>query len=430
MKWLAIRGITLASSALLALNVAIPEAVRAASLVGGLGGPRGYGTTFLGPNDDGSTGEIALPFEIQFFGNTYNSLFLNNNGNITFRSPLSSFTPTAFPGAPQPMIAPYWADVDTRAAGSGVLWYTAPNPNSFIATWDNVGYFGNRDDKLNSFQLILSRDPATDTFGTFTTEFRYEQLQWTTGDFSGGTNGLGGTPAVAGYDDGINANWFALPGSRTGDVLNLTNLSNTGTPGQFKFRFSTGGTPPGSIPSNPLLPYLVDAGFQFEFAVTNPSATTFIDPDIAIGYDYIVNSGPLFDSVTAPTGINADNLFDLYFSGDSCATFSNSQGQITGGVEFLFSTPQRCFSIQGIDVAANLDPADPVAFVTGVSFDSIGTVNITQTPITQFVNPPEGPSEDVPGPLPVFGVFAALGYSRKLRKRIKNNKLSVINSID
>jgi hypothetical protein len=121
-------------------------------------------------------------------------------------------------------------------------------------------------------------------------------------------------------------------------------------------------------------------------------------------------------------------LFDLYFSGDSCATISNSQGQITGGVEFLFSSPQQWFTIQGIDVAANLDPTDPVAFVTGVSFDQIGTVNLTQTPITQFVDS-QGASR-VPCPLPVLGVVAALGYSRKLRMRIKSSKLSVTSSID
>ena len=114
MKMISSRRIALASAALLGLNVAIPEAVRAASRVDGLGGPRGYGTTFLGPNDDGSTGGITLPFEIQFFGNTYSRIFLNNNGNITFNGPLGAFTLTAFPGAPQPIIAPYWADVGTR----------------------------------------------------------------------------------------------------------------------------------------------------------------------------------------------------------------------------------------------------------------------------------------------------------------------------
>ena len=38
---------------------------------------------------------------------------------------------------------------------------------------------------------------------------------------------------------------------------------------------------------------------------------------------------------------------------------------------------------------------------------------------------------DVPGPLPLLGVAAAFGYSRKLRKRIKESKsLSLVGAID
>lgn len=36
----------------------------------------------------------------------------------------------------------------------------------------------------------------------------------------------------------------------------------------------------------------------------------------------------------------------------------------------------------------------------------------------------------VPGPLPVFGVAAVFGYSRKLRKRVRNSKLPVSSAID
>jgi hypothetical protein len=64
-----------------------------------------------------------------------------------------------------------------------------------------------------------------------------------------------------------------------------------------------------------------------------------------------------------------------------------------------------------------LDPTDTMAFVAGVTFDSMGTVSVTQTPITQFVDP-----ASVPGPLPLFGVGAAFAYSRKLRNRIKTSK--------
>src|SRR5689334_18377392 len=35
------------------------------------------------PNDDSTFPAISLPFSINYFGTTYNSIFINNNGNAT-----------------------------------------------------------------------------------------------------------------------------------------------------------------------------------------------------------------------------------------------------------------------------------------------------------------------------------------------------------
>ena len=90
---------------------------------------------------------------------------MNNNGDISFNEPLSGYTPDEFPLVDSvPVIAPYWADVDTRGTGS-VSYRLTTDPEiilrvrneiavafpqlstSFIAqevvvaTWDRVGYF-------------------------------------------------------------------------------------------------------------------------------------------------------------------------------------------------------------------------------------------------------------------------------------------------
>ena len=62
-------------------------------------------------------------------------------------------------------------------------------------TWDDVGYYSYGTNKLNSFQLVLINEGN----GNFDIEYRFGDIEWTTGSASGGSNGLGGTPARVGY---------------------------------------------------------------------------------------------------------------------------------------------------------------------------------------------------------------------------------------
>ena len=64
-------------------------------------------------------------------------------------------------------------------------------------------------------------------------------MQWTTGDSSGGTNGLGGNAATAGYDAGDLANFFNIPGSGTSEIINITQTNNVGNPGMWIFNISS-----------------------------------------------------------------------------------------------------------------------------------------------------------------------------------------------
>ncbi|MGB3756687.1 MAG: nidogen-like domain-containing protein [Rivularia sp. (in: cyanobacteria)] len=92
------------------------KAQAAGIILDGFGGDAGFGDLALPRNDDGSSNQLNLPFGINFFGNNFDNFFINNNGNLTFTNPLGSFTPQPFPLSNQPIIAPYWADVDTRCA--------------------------------------------------------------------------------------------------------------------------------------------------------------------------------------------------------------------------------------------------------------------------------------------------------------------------
>ena len=265
LRWILRRGVLPA----LLTATAATTAVDAVPLLSGFGGPAGYGSGELASNDDGSTAVIdvssAFTLGINFFSSSftparpyYRSLYVNNNGNLTFNGALGTFTPTSFPIADQPMIAAWWGDVDTRnrtvtpdtrnrvyyaleAAGA-----TRPeggtSPGRFIATWHYVGYYSNGNDLLNDFQIVLT-NRSDIVAGDYDVELRYNQCQWTTGSASGGTGGLGGTPAQAGFDAGNRRDFFALPGSQTAAVLNLCTTSNVvpAVPGLWRFNIRSGG---------------------------------------------------------------------------------------------------------------------------------------------------------------------------------------------
>lgn len=232
---------------------AVPLGARAIPLLNDMGGPAGYGTLSLDPNDDGSypsAVSITSAFGARganFFGTFYTSMYVNNNGNITFRGPVGTYTPSPFPIASQPMIAPWWGDVDTRGtvaspAGSNRIYFDV-RPGRATVTWYNVGYYGSHVDKLNDFQLVLYDRSAQRVAGDFDVEFRYNRCVWTTGDASGGSGGLGGTPAQAGFDAGNSRDYVTLPGSRTAAVLNLCTTTNQtgGAPGHWLYQIRSGG---------------------------------------------------------------------------------------------------------------------------------------------------------------------------------------------
>jgi hypothetical protein len=176
-----------------------------------------FSSTPLPANDDGSTGQVNLGFTINFFGQQYSQLYVNNNGNVTFNGPLATFTPFGLTTSFTPIIAPFFADVDTRGSGSAVTTYgqgTLNGHQAFVVTWDGVGYYNQGTDKLNQFQLVLI-DRADVSAGDFDIEFNYGQIQWEAGGASGGVGGLGGTSAHAGWSNGSGTpgTFFELTGS-------------------------------------------------------------------------------------------------------------------------------------------------------------------------------------------------------------------------
>lgn len=182
--------------------------------------PAANGWIELPRNDDGSYGPVSLGWNFSLFGTTYNSVYINTNGNITFESSLSQYTPDGFPIG-TPMIAAFWGDVDTRNSSSGSIWYKLFS-DRLVITWDRVGYFYYNVDKVNTFQMTIKANTAPNFTGNDVI-FAYDDMQWTTGDVSGGAGGLGGSPATVGANRGDNINYiqtgrFNLSGSAAPNV--------------------------------------------------------------------------------------------------------------------------------------------------------------------------------------------------------------------
>ncbi|KAL9985251.1 hypothetical protein ACROYT_G007629 [Oculina patagonica] len=219
------------------------------------------GDLLLPANDDGSSGTVPISIPFPFFDRNHDSLFVNTNGVISFLVQVSQYTPDTFPlGDNRRLVAPFWADVNTRNGGE-VFYRETTDPNLlqqatddvtaafvdqrkfkatwlFIATWYEVAFFGasgNYTNKRNTFQAVL----ITNGRHSFVI-FNYNKITWTTGTFSGGDYaGLGGNPAQAGFNAGDGVRYFNIPGSATDQVIDIRTQSNVGKPGRWMFRIDS-----------------------------------------------------------------------------------------------------------------------------------------------------------------------------------------------
>ena len=221
------------------------------------------GDNVLAPGDD-SYSEPMQIWPFKYFGKEESEIIVNVNGAISFGKGLTYYTP--YCGAlnlKSPMIAPFWADSDTKPEIGGQIFFRQTNepdmlkkadrmldkalPEGFntewlyIATWRNVTYFGAdscREREIeeyprNTFQMILAND-GTHSFVIFL----YNQLQWFAGTASGGDRclGIGGFPAKVGFDVGDGETFYTVPGSCTPNVQSVGWTSNADAPGKWVFR--------------------------------------------------------------------------------------------------------------------------------------------------------------------------------------------------
>lgn len=123
-----------------------------------------------GPNVDDGFVQATLVNPFTFYGTSQTSIFMNDNGNLTFGTGDTDFSATeAEMLANQPRIAPCWGDFDSGSGGNLTF---GESSGVFSATWANVPMFASNDQ--NTF--CASLDSAT---GVIT--LTYQQVPLTIG---------------------------------------------------------------------------------------------------------------------------------------------------------------------------------------------------------------------------------------------------------
>jgi hypothetical protein len=153
--------------------------------------------------DDCITGDIAIGFPFNFYGNTYTNLRIQSNGIVGFGgmtyTGFNGFTIPAS-GVPNNYIAGLFADIDITCGGTITYQQIGTAPNrQFVVSFNNVAPYGGASPTCSgtgtaSFQIILNEN------GSFQTIISQLSANWASSwgsEITQGTENSNGTYAVA-----------------------------------------------------------------------------------------------------------------------------------------------------------------------------------------------------------------------------------------
>lgn len=196
-----------------------------------------------------------------------------------------------------------------------------------------------------------------------------------TGLMTGFVTTAGATSGFVG--DSLGYQLLDVPGSTftVGEAINNS--------GQVSGLYTDGGTGAtrGFIATPVSLPTGTTSGGAYVFSVqVIPNTPIFIDPVVAVGYDYrIGKKNPRIATVRLPIGIG-DSLYRLEVGGRK---YVLAGGDLFDFRAHGFRKGVEKFRVGCIEVDALLDPANPQAFPTELTFMEAGLFTGTQKPLTR-----------------------------------------------
>ncbi|MBI5758891.1 MAG: CHRD domain-containing protein [Planctomycetales bacterium] len=262
------------------------------------------------------------------------------------------------------LVSGFLSQVTVTASAAGVLnaWFDFNSDGDFLDDGERIGF--RRDG-----------DPNTVPFSS---------------DFpvTAGINNLN-FMVPAGLSEGTTVSRFRITSAVDGPVSNPVGRRPDGEVEDYGLSIAVADLPNNNVENR-----------VFTFNVIEP-AFRFRDPAIATGYDY-VSTGQNFKSVQLPILAQGDNRYTLHLDDGLGGYQTAVAATLAAGIEYDFSigfvdalsnviaaVPAGLpkFRILGIETAAAVDPANPVGFVTGLSFIAGGgSFTMTGIPAEIYVD--------------------------------------------
>jgi subtilisin family serine protease len=236
-------------------NVEYVEPDEVVRIDGAVSGYVDCNASSMSASDDGSIGPVDVGFSVNWFGTSYSSIYINNNGGFVFNDGGGDFT--SYRGvdlqtATRPYVLPLFTDIDTRYTDGVVTFGPLDNANpsaGFCINWVDVGeYQGTEEDY--SFQVIMTNLGG----GQIDLEFNYDRV-------SVPTNSSNQTFEV-GYTAGNASDYLVLADSTEASATVANRLVANKFPasctvaGRYIYEIRSSGTPtPGPTPTTePITP--------------------------------------------------------------------------------------------------------------------------------------------------------------------------------
>lgn len=179
-------------------------------------------------------------------------------------------------------------------------------------------------------------------------------------------------PSAVGPDcaDGAAPGGFPEGLNNAGQITGIL-IDNAGSCATHGFIATPTYVPTGTTPSG---------AYTFAIDVV-PNTPYFLDPAVAIGYDFAIGKKDVrFSTVRLPLGIG-NNKYILVVGHKA---FDLNAGQLFDFASHGYKKGVKAFRVACIDPAAQLDPVNSLAFPTEVTFVGAGKFTGTQQPLTQI----------------------------------------------